>query len=875
MSAAPLISPRQTFTTSRLLEYFSGKELQAQVGFPPEAWPVALLKELIDNSLDACEAAGETPVVNVAIDGDGFEVVDNGPGLPAEVVEAALDFAVRVSSNSRYVSPTRGQLGNALKCVIAAPAVLFPDSGRGVVIEARGVRHEIRVRADPIAQEPRVEHVRVASTVKTGTRVRVDWPEVSSSLLDDENCDFYRPVDVADAFAALNPHAAITFGGEMLLEPDAALRSRWTASEPTSPHWYDEQQFAGLIAAHVHRSRTTGQPSPSLRDFVRTFHGLTGTARARAVLEQCHLAGRRLADLTDGGEIDMDAVAALLGAMKAAARPVKPKALGWVGEQHWRRAADAFWGIEQASARYRVLRGDADGRPFVVEAFLALRDDDDAGRVVLCGLNWSPALSIPLGEIRGTLEEASIDDDVGVFVGVHVITPLVGFTDRGKARASLPRPITQAVSQAILSVSKEVTRQRHKQRREETRLNARARKFLTKHKAEKIGIRDAAWQVIPEAIAHVTGGDLSAPAKARQIMYAARKRVLELTGGRCWARSQQFTQSYLPDFIRENPDLTAGWNVVYDARGQLTEPHTGRVVPLGTVAVRDYVRGWTQPGTSPAPSAPATEPPRLADMVQYQHQGTGPLHRYRFALVVEKEGFDDLLRHARIAERFDLAIAPTKGLSTTATRSLVEELSRRGVVTLVLHDFDKSGFSILHTLRADTRRYTFAEKPLVVDLGLRLTDVQEMGLEGEPVDYRMDKDPREQLAMCGATRAEQEFLVHHQAGRKLWQGRRVELNELTNAQFVAFLERKLTEAGVEKVVPDDEALRQAYIAATRDAYVRRDVEHARRRALAEAAGLTIEVPDNLAELVRRRIEGTALSWDDGLAEVLRERLDGR
>ena len=34
---------------------------------------------------------------------------------------------------------------------------------------------------------------------------------------------------------------------------------------------------------------------------------------------------------------------------------------------------------------------------------------------------------------------------------------------------------------------------------------------------------------------------------------------------------------------------TADWNVVYDARGNFTEPHTGKRVPLGTLQVREYL----------------------------------------------------------------------------------------------------------------------------------------------------------------------------------------------------------------------------------------------------------------------------------------------
>ena len=48
---------RATMRTSRLLDFCSRKELIAQTGHQPEAWPLVVLKELIDNALDACEEA--------------------------------------------------------------------------------------------------------------------------------------------------------------------------------------------------------------------------------------------------------------------------------------------------------------------------------------------------------------------------------------------------------------------------------------------------------------------------------------------------------------------------------------------------------------------------------------------------------------------------------------------------------------------------------------------------------------------------------------------------------------------------------------------------------------------------------------------------
>ena len=51
---------RTVFETSRLLDFCSVKELTAQTGHHPHDWPLVVLKELVDNSIDACEEA-DTP----------------------------------------------------------------------------------------------------------------------------------------------------------------------------------------------------------------------------------------------------------------------------------------------------------------------------------------------------------------------------------------------------------------------------------------------------------------------------------------------------------------------------------------------------------------------------------------------------------------------------------------------------------------------------------------------------------------------------------------------------------------------------------------------------------------------------------------------
>ena len=98
--SAPTQLERTTLRTSRLLEFCSRKELTAQTGHQPDAWPLVILKELVDNALDACEEIGIKPEILVNVDDTGIRVSDSGPGIPVDTVTDVLDFTVRVPSRA-------------------------------------------------------------------------------------------------------------------------------------------------------------------------------------------------------------------------------------------------------------------------------------------------------------------------------------------------------------------------------------------------------------------------------------------------------------------------------------------------------------------------------------------------------------------------------------------------------------------------------------------------------------------------------------------------------------------------------------------------------------------------------------------------------
>lgn len=309
---------RETFKTSRLLDFFSQKELTAQIGHAVSAWPLVALKELIDNALDACEDAGIAPVIDIEVDNKGITVTDNGPGLPADTVRGVLDFSVRVSSREAYMAPDRGAQGNALKTLVAMPFVLDGACGR-ISITAAGRHHEIVTRVDRIRQTPVIAHNETSVPGKKGTSVTVHWPDSASSLLHQAS---ERILQLSQAFAFLNPHVTLSarlFGETHQWSAIDPNWCKWRPSNPTSPHWYKVEHLSRLIAAYIGHDT-----SRTVREFVSEFNGLSATAKQKAVLETTNLARAPLTSLVQGDALDTGKITELLAAMKSHTKPVKP-----------------------------------------------------------------------------------------------------------------------------------------------------------------------------------------------------------------------------------------------------------------------------------------------------------------------------------------------------------------------------------------------------------------------------------------------------------------------------------------------------------------------------------------------------------------------
>jgi len=841
---------RQEFTTSRALEFFSEKELTMQLGYGREDWIRILIKELVDNALDACEQANITPEIEVILGEDYFAVRDNGPGLKESTIKGSLDYMARISTKSLYVSPTRGQLGNALKCVWAASFVV--DGERGLVeAHSLGYEYRIEIKLDPIAQEPKI-HLSSdeSSDVQIGTFLKVFWNERASSESQTRTPEMYNRIKfLLQQYGIFNPHAGFSLttpdGICQISEPQTDRLPDWKfkPNQKTSSHWYTNEKLRFLVAGLLRN----GNPK-TVRELVATFDGYTRSNKQKIVTDTCDLTSCALRDLVIDGDISATKIECLLSAMQTNSAPIKPNKLGVLGEN-----ANPY-GEKQ---RYKKAELTVDDIPYVIECYFSIQSPDVGGRVISIGLNFSPVLKNPFPELLlGILENNYVDARDTVLVAIHITSPRFDFTEHGKGRITLPWEVETALKKCLDSVCSDWKKAKKNLKREVQLSQKAYEKMLKDERAESWSIKDAAYYVMEQAYMHASNNN-TLPANARQIMYAARPLVMELTDGKCWANSNYFTQGILNDFIKGNPELTAGWDVVFDARGHLVEPHTNNDVDLGTLEVRKYIKRWCN-----------SQGDELSVSINTSYPTHGPVNRFKFALFIEKEGFTELFKSVQLAERYDMAIMSTKGMSSTASRQLVERLSEEGVTILVLHDFDKSGFSILGTLSGDTDRYQYATPPNIIDLGLRLEHVEVMELESEEVDYGKDKDPKANLRDNGATEEECEFLVSSYNSEGNWYGKRVELNAMTSQQFIDWLEERLEEVGVEKFMPNDDVLEEAWERAWKNL----QVQQAINKAIKELEEIEAPAPplDFFQEISDRIQEETVKSWDEAVYDICEE-----
>ena len=320
-------------------------------------WPRVIIKELVDNAIDACEEAEVAPVIKVTITtgkrGKPTRIVveDNGPGIPTRHHHRHHRLQRPGLFARGYISPTRGRQGNALKTILPMAYVLGGKIKGETWIEARGRKHRILFSVNQIKQEPIVKNIRSRSQVRTGTRVTMFWPDTDKAEIDPNEI-----TELLTQFIWVNPHLTLRFvvDGKTLFDVHAS-NPDWTkyrACDATSAHWYSLEQFERYAGALIARDQEQQRRQPEENHGPGVRRPVPRHERDREAESRfCANSARRTCRCSGSSvrrpRSSIERMEKLLRLLQQHTRPVRPELLGVIGEEHlaaddlrrWRRAA--------------------------------------------------------------------------------------------------------------------------------------------------------------------------------------------------------------------------------------------------------------------------------------------------------------------------------------------------------------------------------------------------------------------------------------------------------------------------------------------------------------------------------------------------------
>jgi hypothetical protein len=358
-------------------------------------------------------------------------------------------------------------------------------------------------------------------------------------------------------------------------------------------------------------------------------------------------------------------------------------------------------------------------------------------------------------------------------------------------RDALIEAIGKAAKQAGRDIAEEMSAEQKRadahgqqQRREEAQTQRLADREVRRQRLERIKAQKAERKALPtirDIVLDLLHGAVEVEASSgfmfntRRLVYRIRDDVMRRTG-------RELTQNYFDDLLTEIEAERGDLHplLIREARGNYSIPHfPDDAIPLGTQSVRSFRR-----------------PPWIFNKI----------------VAIEKEDLRLMLRQAGWDERHDAFLTSAKGFTTRAARDLIDKIAdtTEPVKVFSVHDGDWAGTLIQHTLQNATLARA-ARKIEIIDLGLQPWEGNALSLSVEKVPTNYNKNGELRRYPVGAyVRARADQAPNGETWEEWLQHSRVELNALTSAQLIDWLDRKMAEHSVGKLIPPDDILQDEF-----------------------------------------------------------------
>ena len=448
-------------TKNRVMEYLTIDGLKKMTGVGDGDFDIYVLKELIDNSMDACESKGVPPTIKINIKTSSdyltITVSDKGPGMSAEMLDEIANFE-RFGGTKHFVKkPTRGAQGNALMTILGINQLLVAEKGiDNIPVEfiARNERRRVSLKVDNILEKVHIQNKKSPARGDWGTTVKITLPNVHNTWGGQIRYD-----EIIEEFALWNPHVKIEYifnETRSYFPRTSKTANRYLQEGFGSIHWYTLDDFEGLLHANI-RYLEERKKRESIVNFTKHFKGCSSNRKESTNIFLSDGLPKYINSVQDQTNSEK-----LFHYIKSMTKPPKSSVLGEIGKDH-------FYNIIN---RYKIVRDKVDGDkfkdkfqykkikgvwgdtdiPFVLELAIGATEKLE-GRKIVFGINntityCSPfeqdlfyptnvnERDKPFGKVVGVAELLryyEIHRDDPVMIAIHLICPNIRYKDYGKS----------------------------------------------------------------------------------------------------------------------------------------------------------------------------------------------------------------------------------------------------------------------------------------------------------------------------------------------------------------------------------------------------------------------------------------------------------
>ncbi|MDJ0903206.1 MAG: hypothetical protein QNJ55_30850, partial [Xenococcus sp. MO_188.B8] len=454
----------EAFSFNREFDFVRLEGLRKATGQPAHDWDLYIIKELIDNALDADEnlwreKPNQFPRIRIRIEYNEipdlksqelFVEVSNRSIFPVEKINDIFATQWYTSRKAFFKGLTRGALGNALKTLLGIPYALrerlASDWNPGLnpmSIVCQGKKYLPRYLVDSTHQTIEFECKQEPTRRKEGTSIAVGVDHFSQEL--PRTLDQLQ--ELAKQYHICNPHFQFEWSVDLLdqeWEQKYQANQRWKNKfQGIAPiHWYSLTAFQDVLGA-LHRQSEINE---LLVEDIYQYFALSEQQIEKIPQELRQKQFRNL-------DLEAYTITDLYRNLCQNSLLFNSKELGCIGKTHIQLILKRYLSLSlESKVFYEIITDNQDDPsiPFVIEAAIAplIQDNQrEVQRLIWTAINFTPTYTDPFSRrwlnapvqpkqsvlgVRGILDAYELRENTPLVLFIHLICPNIEHNDFSK-----------------------------------------------------------------------------------------------------------------------------------------------------------------------------------------------------------------------------------------------------------------------------------------------------------------------------------------------------------------------------------------------------------------------------------------------------------